>query len=186
MTSTTIQHSGFRASARLSLAALALATLSVWALPAMAQPMGGMQGGPGLHGDMHGGPHGMRGGMAGGRQGGMGHMSERVLNDVKATPEQRAQIKQIMESARKDLQAQREGGRALREEGMRLFSQANVDANAVEALRQRRLAQHDQASKRMTQAMLEASRVLTPEQRQQLAQRMQQRQQMMQRHRQER
>ncbi len=178
MTSTTIQHSGFRASARLSLAALALATLSVFALPAMAQPMGGMQGGPGMHGDMHGGPHGMRGGM--------GHMPERLLNDVKATPEQRTQIKQIMDAAHKDLQAQREAGRALREEGMRLFTQANVDANAVEALRQKRLAQHDQASKRMTQAMLDASRVLTPEQRQQLAQRMQQRQQMMQRHRQER
>jgi protein CpxP len=48
------------------------------------------------------------------------------------------------------------------------------------------LAQHDAASKRMLQAMLDVSRVLTPEQRAKLAERMQQRREMMQRHDKER
>jgi Spy/CpxP family protein refolding chaperone len=67
-----------------------------------------------------------------------------------------------------------------------LFTQPTVDARAVEALRQQLLANHEQVSRRMTQAMLDASRVLSPEQRKQMAERMDQRRSMMQRHRAER
>jgi Spy/CpxP family protein refolding chaperone len=67
-----------------------------------------------------------------------------------------------------------------------LFTQPTVDANAAESLRQQMLARHDAASKRMMQAMLDVSRVLTPEQRQQLAQHMKQRRDMMERHMKER
>jgi Spy/CpxP family protein refolding chaperone len=69
---------------------------------------------------------------------------------------------------------------------MSLFAQPTVDARAVETLRQQMLQQHDQSSRRWMQAMLDASAVLTPEQRKQLAERMQQRREMMQRHHQER
>jgi Spy/CpxP family protein refolding chaperone len=69
---------------------------------------------------------------------------------------------------------------------MALFTQPTVDARAVETLRQQMLAQHDQASKRMLQTMLDVSRVLTPEQRKTLADRMAQRRSMMDRHRTER
>jgi Spy/CpxP family protein refolding chaperone len=85
-----------------------------------------------------------------------------------------------------DLRAQREAGRDLRQQMMQAFTQPTVDANTVEALRQKMLAQHDQASRRMMQAMLDVSRVLTPEQRTQLAQHMQQRGEMMRRHMEER
>ena len=85
-----------------------------------------------------------------------------------------------------DLAAQREAGRALRLQAMNVFTQPNVDANAAEALRQQMLARHDQASKRMMQAMIEASRVLTPDQRRQLAEGLAKRQEMMQRHQRER
>jgi Spy/CpxP family protein refolding chaperone len=112
----------------------------------------------------------------------MGRFSERMLDHVNATPEQRTQIREIMRSAFADLKAQREAGRDLRQRAMELFTQPTVDANAAEALRQQMLAQHDQASKRMLQAMLEASRVLTPEQRAQLAERAKQRREMKQRH----
>ena len=84
------------------------------------------------------------------------------------------------------MMAQHEAGRALREQSMKLFTQPTVDANAAEALRQQMLQQHDQASRRMMQAMIEASRVLTPEQRKQMADRMAQRRGMMERHMQER
>jgi len=128
----------------------------------------------------HGAPHGHDMGLMHGR------MSERMLDSVNATPEQRAQVKQITERAAADLKAQREAGRALREQGMQLFTQPVVDANAAEALRLQMMQQHDQASRRMMQAMLEVSRVLTPEQRKQLAERLAQRREMARRHLQER
>ncbi len=113
-------------------------------------------------------------------------MMERLLDGVNASAEQKAQLKQIVQGAMSDLRAQREAGRGLREQMAQLFTQPTVDARAVEALRQQMLAQHDQSSKRMAQAMLDASRVLTPEQRKQIAERLAQRRRMMERHRQER
>ena len=76
--------------------------------------------------------------------------------------------------------------RRLREEAQTLFAQPTIDANAVEALRQKMLARQDAASKLMTQAMVDAARVLTPDQRKQMVEQMQQRREMMQRHQRER
>ena len=72
-------------------------------------------------------------------------------------------------------------GRGLHDQMRQLFTQPTVDARAVETLRQQLLAQHDQASKRMMQAMLEGSRVLTPEQRAKMADMAGQRRAMMER-----
>jgi protein CpxP len=116
----------------------------------------------------------------------MGRMVERLLDGAEASDAQRAQVKQIVAAATTDLKAQREAGRSLREQQLQLFTQPTVDANAVERLRQQQLSQHDQTSKRMTQAMLEVSRVLTPEQRTKLAERMKTRRDMMRRHHEER
>ncbi|HZF79623.1 MAG TPA: Spy/CpxP family protein refolding chaperone, partial [Rubrivivax sp.] len=122
--------------------------------------------------------------------GGMGlmhpHKMERVLDSINATPEQRAQIRQITLAAISDLKSQREAGRALREQSLTLFAQPTVDARAAETLRQQMVARHDQASKRALQAMLDVSRVLTPEQRKALADRMAQRKALVERHRAER
>ncbi len=125
-------------------------------------------------------------GMFMGRGDHMGRGLERMLDGVNATDAQRAQIKQIAQAAAADMEAQREASRDLREQGLALFTAPVVDARAVEALRLQRLAQHDQASKRMTQAMLDISAVLTPEQRVQLGERMKQRTQHMQEHMQRR
>jgi protein CpxP len=151
-------RSPFSAS-RLFGGAVLVAVLGSVALSAWAQ---------GGHGGHHGGP-GMMGAPMHGR------MVERLLDSVNASAEQRAQIKQITEGAAAERKAQFESGRALREQGRQLFTQPVVDANAAEALRQQMMQQHDQASKRMLQTMLEISRVLTPEQRKQLADRMAQR-----------
>jgi protein CpxP len=124
------------------------------------------------HGQMHGGMHGR-------------HMG-RMLDSVNATPEQRAQIRQIREAAATDLKTQREATRALREQNRQLFTQPTVDANAAEALRQQMLTLHDQTTRRSLQAQLDVSRVLTPEQRAQWAQRTEQRREMGQRHQRER
>lgn len=154
----------------LLVAVLGSATLSVWA-----------QGGPGGHRE--------HAGMGGAAMIGMpmqGRMVERMLDRVNASAEQRAQVRQIAERAAADMKAQRESGRALRQQAATLFTQPVVDASAAEALRQQMLQQHDQASRRTLQAMLEVSRVLTPEQRKQLADGMAKRHEMMQRHLQER
>ena len=80
-------------------ATLAVALAGAWATTVHAQPMGRWHHGPGAH--EADGPGGLR-------------MGERMLDRVKATPEQRTQIRAIMEAARKDLQARREAGRGRR------------------------------------------------------------------------
>lgn len=130
------------------------------------------------HGPRHGGPMAMGMGGPGGFMGSperVDRMVDRLLSDLNATDAQRTQVKQIAQAAAADLKAQREAGRGLHQQAMQLFTQPNVDANAVEALRQQRMAHMDQSSKRMSQAMVEISRVLTPEQRTKLAERMKER-----------
>lgn len=170
---------------RLLLSSLLVGGAALSAVAVQAQPM--QPGGPGSAS----GPAGHRGHMMGGEHGHHGggmdmKWSGRMLDAVKATPEQRAQIQKIMEGARTDLQAQREAGNALRGQLMQAMAQPNIDANAVEQVRQKMLAQHDQVSKRRMQAMVDAGRVLTPEQRKQLSERMGQRRDMMERHHRER
>ena len=108
------------------------------------------------------------------------HIDRRIdhlLDGLNASDAQRSQIKQIAMAAAADLRGPRAAGRALREKGMQIFAAPTVDAAAAESLRQQMLAQHDQASKRTLQAMLDVTKVLTPEQRAKLAARMQQRMQ---------
>lgn len=133
----------------------------------------------------HGGPHG--GGFGGpgmfmGRPEHVSRMVDHMLDGVNATDAQRAQVKQIVQAAATDLKAQHEAARGLHEQGLQLFTAPVVDARAVEALRQQTLAQHDQASKRVTQALLDISAVLTPEQRVKLGERIRQRAEHMREH----
>ena len=166
------------------LVALAGATASV----AQAQPMPGagpgrgpgtMQAGmqAGLHGGMHGGQMGRHGGPM---------VSDRLLDAVGATADQKTRVHDIFKAAQDDLRKQREAGGDLHQQMMQLMTAPQVDAAAAEALRQQQLARQDVASKRMLQAMLDARAVLTPEQRQKLAERMKSRHQMMDRHQRER
>lgn len=107
--------------------------------------------------------------------GGSPRQLDRMLDGLDATDAQRAQIKQIAAAAAADLKAQRDAGRGLREKGMQLFTAPSVDAAAAESLRQQMSAQHDQASKRTLQAMLDVANVLTPEQRAKLGERIKER-----------
>ena len=164
-----MNETNFSRSARMITAGVVLAVASSFALVAMAGPGPGGPGGMGGLGGEFGffaGPH--------------------LLDSVNATDAQKAQIKQIMQAARADMKAQRTAGTGLHEQAMQLFMQPTVDATAVESLRQQMLLQHDQASRRISQAMIEISRVLTAEQRAQLGTQMKKRQEMMQRHMSER
>lgn len=141
-----------------------MAVLATLAVTAWAQPMGGMGHHRGHHGAMMGGSPEQ-----------MGRMADHMLDGLNATDAQRSQIRQIVQAAATDLKAQREASRGLRQRGMELFLAPNVDANAAEALRQQMLTQHDQASRRMMLAMLDISRVLTPEQKAKVGERMKER-----------
>lgn len=161
---------GFPWRAVVATAALALAggVMQV----AQAMPEGGM----GRHGMGH---HGMG-------PGGHGPMMGRALEAAGASAEQRAKIQEIMKAAREDVRKTQEASGDLRAQMRQLMNAATVDARAVETLRQKMLAEHDAVSRRMTQAMLDAAAVLTPEQRQKLSEQMGKGREMMQRHRRER
>jgi Spy/CpxP family protein refolding chaperone len=148
------------------LLASVVAVSSAAALSAWAQPMpGGMMMGGG------GGPRGMMGSPEH-----MGRMLDHMLDGLNATDAQRNQIKQIAQAAAADMKAQHDAGQALRDKSLQIFSAPTVDAAAAESVRAQMVAQHDLASRRMLQAMLDASKVLTPEQRAKLGERMKQRQ----------
>lgn len=185
---------------RMLVATACIAFTAALAQTAIAQPAGGPGTGPhGGHGGYGG--HGMGMGMMDHGGPGMGHHGKqgkhgkgmvgergmsRMLDMVGASPEQRAKIKAISDTARADMRAQREAGSTLREQSRAIFAQPTIDANAAEALRQQQLAHHDQASRRMLQMKLDIAAVLTPEQRKTMADRMAQRGAMMERHRAER
>ena len=156
------------------LALMAAISLSAWAQP--APPSAGMSmEGHGMHRGMHGGTGGM-GGMGGMMFGGsperVGKMIDSMLDGLNATDAQRSQIKQIAAAAGADMKTQMQAGRGLRQRGMEIFAAPTVDAAAAEQLRQQMLQQHDQMSRRMSQAMVDVARVLTPEQRAKVGERM--------------
>ena len=128
--------------------------------------------GHGEHGGAVGAGFGMLGGGMVGNPERMGRRIDHMLDGLNATDAQRSQIKQIALAASTDIKAQGDGSRALREKAMQIFSASNVDAAAAEQVRQQMLVQHDQMSKRTLQAMLDASKVLTPDQRAKLGERM--------------
>jgi Spy/CpxP family protein refolding chaperone len=180
--------------ALLAVSALALAVgvaQVVQAQPRLDQPLlapagEGMGPGPGGMGMGMGMAH-HRGAMGPGGAPLMGGpLRGRLLDLVKATPEQRSKIESIWQAARADLAQLHEQGQALHQRSMDLFLQPSIDAQAAEALRQQMLTQHDAASKRMLQAMIDSANVLTPEQRKTLADKTRQRREMMERHRAER
>ena len=168
-------------------AALGLGSAGAWAQaqpggpggPGMGPGMGMPPGGPGMgmHGPGHGPGHhpGMR--HRGGQGGGIGAFLigprvERMLDFVKATPEQRAEIRKISGAARDELKAQRTANRAGRDVFMNAWGAAAIDTVALERERQRQQSQREQMSKRMMQAVTDIGKVLTADQRKMITDRM--------------
>jgi Spy/CpxP family protein refolding chaperone len=105
--------------------------------------------GPGMRGEHHG-------------------LTDKTLQAIGATADQRAKILSIQNQARVDLQAQHQASGNARLEMAQALAAPTVDPSAAEAARQKMLAQMDVASQRMLQARLMIAAVLTPDQRQQL------------------
>ena len=102
-------------------------------------------------------------------------LSDKTLQSIGATPDQRAKILAIQSQARADGQTQRQANGNIRLEMAQALAAPTVDQSAAEAAQQKMLAQMDAASQRRLQARLMIAAVLTPDQRQQLLQIEQQR-----------
>lgn len=175
--------------------AAVLASVAGVAGVAMAQPADGAAGAGPRHAGLHrmgpgaGDPMATRHaapGMRGMGGMGLGALPEHELDAVGASAEQKSRLREIQRAAHDDLRRQHQDTRALRHQMQQLLAAPQPDADAAEALRQKLHAQHDAASKRMLQAALASGQVLTPEQRQKLAERRKQHHDLMLRHRQER
>ncbi|MDT7836623.1 Spy/CpxP family protein refolding chaperone [Aquabacterium sp. OR-4] len=143
-----------------------LALLAGVASVVMAQPPEGA----GQPGPRHASMHRMGPGM-GAPVSVPGMLSERELDAVGASAEQKGKLREIRRAAQDDLRRQHDSARELHQQMQQLLAAPQVDAAAAEALRQKLNAQHDLASKRMLQAALDSGAVFTPEQRQKLAER---------------
>ena len=97
---------------------------------------------------------------------------DRMLESVDASEAQHKRVREIMDAALKELKPQHEALRQLHQDSRKLLTAPTIDAAAVEAKRVQMQAQQDAISKRMSQAMVEAAKVLSPEQRAKLAERM--------------
>ena len=140
-----------------------------------AGAMSGEFGGPGM------GRHMMNanmGGQMGGRMGGMGfagHGFGRMLDQIDATAEQETRIWAIVDGARGELRPMMREFRDARGDVIKILGAETIDRAAAETLRAERIAAMDEASKKMTAALLDAAEVLTPEQRAKLVENFQER-----------
>jgi Spy/CpxP family protein refolding chaperone len=120
------------------------------------------------------------GGMAAMHHGMHGHAMmrdhlERMLTEVGASPEQKAKIEARMREAMQSMGPVHERLRATHGELHRLLLAPTIDRAAIEKLRADRMADFDQVSRNLVQALVDAAEVLTPEQRAKLGQIMAQR-----------
>lgn len=99
-------------------------------------------------------------------------MVKHMAIEIDATPEQTQKLTVIAQAAAKDLAPVREKLNAARQRGMTLLAAPQIDRAALEQLRVEQIAMMDSNSKRLMQALADTAEVLTPAQRQKLAERM--------------
>ncbi|MEW5904979.1 MAG: Spy/CpxP family protein refolding chaperone [Pseudomonadota bacterium] len=100
---------------------------------------------------------------------------QHMLDEVKASDAQKAKAGEIVQAALKQGAPLAEKMRDNHVQMRKLMAAAELDKGAIETLRAEQIKLADEASKQMTATMLAVAEVLTPEQRAQLAQKMEQR-----------
>jgi Spy/CpxP family protein refolding chaperone len=118
------------------------------------------------------GGHMMQAHMGGGF---MEHRIGSVLDELEATPEQEDKLWDIIDKARAEVRPTFRDFRETREEVIELLGASTIDRAAAEKLRSERIAAIDEASRKMTTALLDAAEVLTPEQRAKLVEHLKER-----------
>jgi protein CpxP len=97
---------------------------------------------------------------------------QHMLDEANATPEQKAQIKDIVAGATKDLEALHEQHGGIHKQLHEIFTAPTIDRVKLEAVRAEHIQALDAASKRCATALADAAEVLTPEQRKTLGEKM--------------
>jgi Spy/CpxP family protein refolding chaperone len=118
------------------------------------------------------GGHMMQAHMGGGF---MEHRIGSMLDELEATPEQEDKLWDIIDKARAEVRPTFRDFRETREEVIELLGASTIDRAAAEKLRSERIAAIDEASRKMTTALLDAAEVLTPEQRAKLVEHLKER-----------
>ena len=94
---------------------------------------------------------------------------DRMLDEVEATDGQRDQVHVIVKAAVADLQEVRDLKHEIRQDLIASLTTEAIDRNELESVRQRKMETVDRMSQRMLTALADAAEVLTPAQRQELA-----------------
>ncbi len=92
--------------------------------------------------------------------------------EIDATAEQQEKLRSIAKALVKDMVPLRGAHMEAAQRARALLTGASVDAAEVEKFRAEQIAKMDAATKRVTQALVEAANVLTPEQRRKLDERL--------------
>jgi periplasmic protein CpxP/Spy len=96
-------------------------------------------------------------------------MTKHMAIELDASADQQAKIASIAKAAVNDLRPMREKAQAARGQAIALLTAPTVDRTAIERLRADQIALAETASKRIAQAVADASEVLSPEQRRKVA-----------------
>lgn len=99
-------------------------------------------------------------------------MLKHLYVEIDATDAQKLKLDPIAKAAAKDLLPLRAKMHDARKQGIALLAGDNIDRAAIEAFRVQQVQLAESASRRLTQALADVAEVLTPDQRKQLAQRL--------------
>ena len=96
-------------------------------------------------------------------------MTKHMAIELDATTDQQVKIASIAKAAVADLRPLREKAQAARSQAVALLTAPTVDRTAIDRLRTEQIGLAETASKRIAQALADATEVLSPEQRRKVA-----------------
>jgi protein CpxP len=96
-------------------------------------------------------------------------MTKHMAIELDASADQQAKIASIAKAAVNDLRPLHEKARAARSQAVALLTAPSIDRTAIERLRAEQIGLMETASKRVAQAVADASEVLNPDQRRRIA-----------------
>lgn len=100
------------------------------------------------------------------------HVVDKIFSRVDATDDQKKQISEIAGAAYKDLAPMRTEMKQARGEALQLLTAETIDASAIDSLRSTQVSKIDTAMTRASAALTDIAKVLTPEQRIQVREKM--------------
>jgi Spy/CpxP family protein refolding chaperone len=102
------------------------------------------------------------------------HVLKHLYVEIDATDAQKAQIEPLVKQAVDDLTPLHSQAQSAHTQFVRAFTQDAIDRNSLEAAREAHMQLADQASRRIVQLIADVGSVLTPAQRQKVADHLQQ------------